>query len=136
MKKIVLLATMALLVVVLFTSVAGTAAAEPQKNQILIPTTCDDGQSYTFVINGMSKVGQILGSNNNFVVTAFTVTYRYQNGDLVEDTFGHGKAENSQKDLISCSGRITTELQAPGGEPEEVTADFTFQGFVAPGANR
>jgi hypothetical protein len=129
MRNIVNLAIIGLLAVVLFTSVAGTAAGEPQKNQILIPATCDDGQSYTFVINGMSKVGQIIGDENNIAIKSFTVDYFDSDGNLVGgDTLDQGNKEGLQGDLISCTGSTTTELQGLGS----VTAFFEFTGFVTP----
>src|SRR4028118_1001659 len=99
MRKFGLLATMVLLAVVLLTSGVGTAAAELQKNQILLEDAeCVNGQSYTFVINGMSKVGQISGGNQNIVVTEFDVTYFKQGTDDVvgEGTFDQGNAEDSK----------------------------------------
>ncbi len=136
MRKFGLLTTVVLLAMVLLTSGVGTAAAEPQKNQILIEDAeCDNDQSYTFVINGMSKVGQISEGNDNIVITEFTVTYSdVETGDFLgEDTFDRGNAEDPkgnspQKDAISCTGSTITELQGLG----EVKADFDFRGFVTP----
>jgi hypothetical protein len=129
MRKFGLLTTMVLLTVVLLTSGGGTAAAELQKNQILVPAKCDKGQRYTFVINGMSKVGQIIGDNNNIVITEFTVTYRdLKNKLLGEDTFDQGTAEDSQGDSISCTGSTIAELEGLG----VVKAVFVFEGFITP----
>jgi hypothetical protein len=142
MRKFGLLATAALLAVVLLASGVGTAGAEPQKNpelrknQIEVPVTCDNDQSYTIVINGMSKVGQISGGNQNLVVTEFDVTFRDEDGDVVgRDTFDRGNAENPnpkgnspQGDAISCDGSVETTLQGLG----DVTAEFDFRGFVTP----
>ncbi len=135
MRKFGLLATVVLLAVVLLASGVGTAAAEPQKNQILVPVNCDNGQSYTLVINGMSKVGQISGGNQNLVVTEFAVTFFEQGtNDVVgTDTFDRGNAEDPkgnspQGDAISCTGRVDTTLQGLG----DVTAEFVFEGFVTP----
>jgi len=136
MRKFGLLATVVLLAVVLLTSGVGTAAAEPQKNQILVPVECDNGQSYTLVINGMSKVGQISGGNQNLVVTEYTVTF-FQRGTTTNpigtDTFDRGKAEESngnspQRYPISCDGTTTAELEGLG----IVRADYEFEGFVTP----
>ena len=136
MRKFGLLATVALLAMVLLTSGVGTAAAEPQKNQIRVPVTCDNGQSYTLVINGMSKVGQISGGNQNLVVTEYTVTF-FQRGTTTNpigtDTFDRGKAEESngnspQRYPISCDGTTTAELEGLGF----VRADYEFEGFVTP----
>ena len=136
MRKIVHSATMALLAVVLLASGVNTAAAEPQKNQILVPATCENNQKYTFVINGMGKVGKIVDGNNNIVITEYTVTYTDPQGDVVgQDTFDHGNAPDPQ-DAISCTGSVTTELQGPGGEPEVLTAEYDFEGFITPRAPR
>ena len=131
MRKIFLLATMVLLSLVLLTSRVDTAAAEPEKNQILLPATCDNAQEYLFVINGMSKVGQILGSNNNIVIKSFTVSYFElpPSGAFIDDdTFDQGTKEGLQGDLINCTGSTITELQGLG----RVTAVFEFQGVVLP----
>jgi len=139
MRKIFLLVTMVLLAVVLLTSGVGTATAKPQtelqKNQIEIKASCTtDGQSftsYTFVINGMSKVGQIIGSNNNIVIKSFTVTYFEpppSGAFILEETFDQGNKEGLQRDLINCTGITETELQGLG----RVTADFEFQGVALP----
>ena len=133
MRKLGRLATVVLLAMVLLTSGVGTAAAEPQKNQIEIEdATCTtDGQnstSYTFEINGMSKVGKISGSNQNLVVTEYTVTYRDSDTKqfLGEDTFDRGNSE--QRDTISCTGTTSTTLQGLG----DVDAEYVFEGFVTP----
>ena len=135
MRRFGLLIAMVLLAVVLLASGVGTAAAEPQKNQILVPVTCDNGQSYTLVINGMSKVGQISGGNQNLVVTEFDVTFRDPDTGVVVggDTFDRGNAEDPkgnspQGDAISCDGSVDTTLQGLG----DVTAEFVFEGFVTP----
>ena len=142
MRRFGLLATMVLLAVVLLTSGVGTAIAKPQtelqKNQIEIKdASCTtDGQSFTstFVINGMSKVGQISGGNDNIVITEFTVTFLDSKGNLVGGgTFDQGNAEESngnspQGDALSCTGSTTTTLQGLG----RVTAGFVFEGFVTP----
>jgi hypothetical protein len=138
MRKFGLLATVVLLAMVLLASGVGTAAAEPpelRKNQIAVPVNCPNGQSYTLVINGMSKVGQISGGNQNLVVTEFTVKYFKQGtNDVVGGgTFDRGNAEDPkgnspQGDAISCTGRVDTTLQGLG----DVTAEFVFRGFVTP----
>ena len=135
MRKFGLLATVVLLAMVLLTSGVGTAA-EPQKNQILVTAECgEDAQKSEFVINGMSKVGQISGGNQNIVVTEFDVTFfEQETGDVVgRDTFDRGKAEEStgnspQSDPISCTGSTSTTLQGLG----DVDAKFVFEGFVTP----
>ena len=137
------------LLAMLFTAVLcvsgiGLANAEPHKNQIVVQVTeerpCTNGQSYTFVINGMSKTGHVVPNdtevdvlkvrNVNVVVKQFTVEYfDIQSGEkLGSNEFDSGKKEGLQGDLISCSGTTTTELQGLG----PVDAVFVFQAFVTP----
>jgi len=130
---------------VLFTAVLcvsgiGLATAEPQKNQIVVEAMCDKGQSYTFVINGMSKTGHVVPNNTevdvpkvrnvNVVVKQFTVEYfDIPSGTPVgSDVYDAGNKVGLQGDLISCSGTTTTELQGIG----PVRAVFVFQAFVTP----
>src|SRR4028119_804636 len=101
MRKFGLLATVALLAVVILASGVGTATAapqnEPQKNQILLEdATCTtDGQSftsYTFVINGMAKTGLLIDSTDKTIkITSYTVTfYDDQGNELRTDEFDSG----------------------------------------------
>ena len=128
----------------------GVAAAEPHKNQIVVEATCEpNGQSYTFVINGMSKTGQVtprtdatVSNVSNVVVKQFTVTYfdEQKTPDVPEDDVQVGSDEyanpvtesNPKKgfavDLIQCSGTTRTVLQGLG----PVRAIYDFQAFVTP----
>ena len=119
---------------VLCLSGIGVAAAEPQKNQIVVVASCSNGQVYTFVINGMSKTGDVKGTTSNIVVKQYEVRYFDVNGTLIgSDTFefGNKKAledpENS--DLISCSG-VAEDIDVQG--LGTVTAIYEFQAFVTP----
>jgi hypothetical protein len=134
------------LLAMLFTAVLcvsgiGLAAAEPHKNQIVVQVTeeepCTNGESYTFVINGMSKTGHVTDSTDvdvskveNLVVKQFIVEY-FQNENpnpVGSDEFDSGKKEGLQGDLIQCSGTTQTVLQGLG----PVTANYDFQAFVTP----
>ena len=130
---------------VLCLSGIGVAAAEPQtqKNQIVVEATCEpNGQSYTFVINGMSKTGHVTprtdvtASNVNVVVKQFTVDYfKHPSGEFIDsDVFESGKAldQGLQRDLIQCSGITPEPIVLQGLGP--VTAEYTFQAFVTPRA--
>ena len=122
---------------VLCVSGIGLAAAEPQKNQIVVETEpcIPNGQTYTFVINGMSKTGHVTDSTDvpdvrNVVVKQFTIVY-FKEGNskpVGSDEFDSGKKEGLQDDLIQCSGTTQTVLQGLG----PVTAIFDFQAFVTP----
>ena len=118
---------------VLCLSGIGVAAAEPQKNQIEVVATCSNGQEYTFVINGMSKTGDVSTSNSNVVVKQYTVRYLDENGTEVgsdEFEFGNKKALDPENgDLISCSG-VARDIDVQ--ELGTVTAIFDFQAFVTP----
>jgi hypothetical protein len=125
----------------LFTAVlcvSGIAlAAEPHKNQIVVEAMCDNGQSYTFAINGMSKTGHVVDSTDvnvskgaNVVVKQFTVEYfDIPDGNPVgSDEFESGTKNGLRRDLIPCSGETETELQGLG----PVRAVYDFQAFVTP----
>jgi hypothetical protein len=136
-----------LLLAMLFTALlclsgVGVAAAAPQKNQIEVKTTpCSNGQEYTFVINGMSKTGDVTTSTSNVVVKQYTVKFYDVNGtpddprdDVLVDSdtfeFGNKKVldpENS--DLISCRG-VAEDIDVQG--LGTVTAIYEFQAFVTP----
>jgi hypothetical protein len=137
-----------LLSAMLFTAVLclsgiGVAAAEPQKNQIEVEATCKNGQKYTFVINGMSKTGDVTASNSNVVVKKYTVTYYEVIGDLDippgtgddvpvdSDTFVFGNGNKKVLDgvLIECSG-VARDIDVQG--LGTVTAVYDFQAFVTP----
>jgi hypothetical protein len=80
---------------------------------------CLNGQSYTFVINGMSKTGHVTSSTDvdvskveNVVVKQFTVEY-FQNGNpnpVGSDEFESGDKKGLRGDLIHCRDETTTEL--------------------------
>ena len=111
MRNFGLLATMVLLAVVLLTSGVGTATAAPKtepqknKNQILIEdATCTtDGQSYTFVINGMAKTGQLIDSTDeNIKIASYKVNYYDNEGNLLgTDEFDSGNKKKPRDDLLS-----------------------------------
>ena len=130
----------ALTLLVVFALGTATAAppTEPRMNQIVIEDAkCKiDGKksstSYTFVINGMAKVGLLIDSTDkNIVITSYTVTYYDAEGTLLgTDEFDSGTKINSRDDILSCSGQVTTDLEGIG---DDVTAVYDFQGFLAPG---
>jgi hypothetical protein len=108
--------------------IIGSAAAEPQKNQITVEASCKNGQDYTFVINGMSKTGDVVASTKNVVVKHYIVDYFSEDGSLVgSDVYGEKKASN-EDDLISCTGTTETVLQGLG----PVRAIYDFRAFVTP----
>jgi len=108
----------------------GVAAAEPQKNQIVVVASCSNGQEYTFVINGMSKTGDVEESTGNVVVKQYTVNYFQKRVLVGSDTFEFGNKKVLNGDLIYCEGETQEpiELQGIG----LVTAEYEFQAFVTP----
>jgi hypothetical protein len=141
-----------LLLSILFTALLclsgiAVAAADPQKNQIEVKATCPppNGQEYTFVINGMSKTGDVKASTSNVVVKKYTVTYYEVIGTLDDppgkgddiqkgsDTFEFGNKKVLENgDLISCSGVAANINILLEGQPVLVTAIYDFQAFVTP----
>jgi hypothetical protein len=133
-----------LLLAMLFTALLclsgiGVAAAEPQKNQIEVQTTpCSNGQDYKFVINGMSKTGDIEESTGNVVVKQYTVEYfEHPSGEFIEgDVYGNKKYYDEDGnpvlngDLIHCSGETEDPIDVQG--LGTVTANYDFQAFVTP----
>jgi len=115
---------------VLCLSGIGVAAAEPQKNQIVVEASCSNGQDYTFVINGMSKTGDVEESTGNVVVKQYTVKYFQKRVLVGSDEFESGNQNALQGDLINCEGETADpiELQGLG----LVTAKYEFQAFVTP----
>ena len=132
MRRASLLSAM-LFTAVLCLSGIGVAAAEPpelQKNQILVEASCTNGQDYTFVINGMSKTGDVDVNNSNVVVKQYTVEYfDIENGNsLGSEEYNFGTRKGLRGDLIHCIGETQTKLQGLG----EVRAVYDFQAFVTP----
>jgi hypothetical protein len=122
-----------LILIFVIVGALGTATAEPQKNQIVVPAKCktEDGQRFTttFVINGMAKTGLLTDSTGNIVITSYTVSYYDDKGNLLDtDTFNSGTQLNSRDDIVSCSGEVETTLQGLG----DVTAVYEFKGFLTP----
>jgi hypothetical protein len=124
-----------LLLAMLFTALLclsgiGVAAAEPQKNQIVVVASCSNGQDYTFVINAMSKTGDVKESTGNVVVKQYTVKYFQKRVLVGSDEFESGNQQGLQGDLIYCEGETEDpiELQGLG----LVTAKYEFQAFVTP----
>jgi hypothetical protein len=127
------LLTAFLILIFVIVGALGTATAEPEMNQIVVPAKCktEDGQRFTttFVINGMAKTGLLTDSTGNIVITSYTVSYYDDKGKLLDtDTFNSGTQLNSRDDIVSCSGEVETTLQGLG----DVTAVYEFKGFLTP----
>ena len=133
LTTVLTLLTAILILIFLIVGALGTATAEPEKNQIVVPAKCktEDGQRFTttFVINGMAKTGLLTDSTGNIVITSYTVSYYDDKGKLLDtDTFNSGTKLNSRDDIVSCSGEVETTLQGLG----DVTAVYEFKGFLTP----
>ncbi len=111
----------------------GTAAAEPQKNQVRVVASCDNGKNYTFVLNAQGNSGKIVGSKSNIIIKSYVATYTnaVTGETLFVDVYNNGNRYGQQRDLISCSGATTYVDNVFG----EVTVTFQFQGFVTPRTN-
>jgi hypothetical protein len=115
----------------------GSAGADPlNNNRLQIPATCEeDGENFTFVINGEGVAGHIIGSTSNIHPVEDTVTYTYKDPttgkrviETVIDSLGNGKKTGLQSDLKRCSGTVSYE------DPELglVTADFDILAYFTP----
>ena len=134
MKRTVRVLIVLLMATILSLSTMSSAIAEPGKNQIKADASCSNGETYTFVLNGMGKAWQLEETNSNLLVKSYTLTY-YEpdaNPDTAEpigsDTYGGGEKNGQEDDLITCEGETITELQGLG----LVKVKAEFQAFVTP----
>jgi hypothetical protein len=115
----------------------GMASADPLKNNRLeIDASCEeDGEDFTFVINGEGIAGHIIGSTSNIHPVEDTVTYTYKDPttgkrvkETVIDSLGSGEKTGLQSELKRCSGTVSYE------DPElgPVTADFDILAYFTP----
>jgi hypothetical protein len=132
-QAVSLLATM-LFAMVLLASGIEMGIAEPQKNQISVPVTCqvdDQTVTYKLVFNGEGNAGQVLefSGPNNIIPKRYVITYLDPKSgeEIATDEFNQGKRVG-QGDLIQCAGQITTEIFGLG----RVTAVFEFEGLITP----
>ena len=130
MKRTFRAITVVLVATTLAASIVGSAVAEPGKNQIEAQATCSNGETYTFVLNGMGKAWQLEGTNSNLLVKRYTLTYYDPvTGELIgSDTYGGGEKNGQEGDLITCEGEVTTVLEGLG--LVKVVAEF--EAFVTP----
>ena len=120
---------------------SGTAGADPlNNNRLQIPASCEeDGEQFTFVINGEGIAGHIIGSTSNIQPVEDTVTYTYKDPttgkrvtETVVDSLGSGEKTGLQSDLKRCSGTVSYE----DPELELVTADFEILADFTPRGGR
>lgn len=126
-------ATALLLTIVMGLVVLGNTQAvraEPAKNQIEAQANCSDGETYTFVLNGMGKAWKIEGTNSNLLVKGYTLTYYDPDtGELIgSDAYGGGEKNGQEGDLITCQGEVTTVLEGLG----LVRVVAKFEAFISP----
>lgn len=127
-KVTVLLLTIVMGLVVLADTQA--VRAEPGKNQIEAQANCSDGETYTFVLNGMGKAWKLEGTNSNLLVKSYTLTYYDPDtGELIgSDAYGGGEKNGQEGDLITCQGEVTTVLEGLG----LVRVVAEFEAFISP----
>src|SRR5215213_9284764 len=75
MKRTVRVLIVSLIATTLAVSTMSSAIAEPGKNQIEAKASCSNGETYTFVLNGMGKAWQLEETNSNLLVKSYTLTY-------------------------------------------------------------
>jgi hypothetical protein len=129
-QAVPLLATM-LLAMVLLASSIGTGIAEPQKNQISVTVSCDNGKTYPLVFNGEGNAGHVTYAGpNNIIPKSYVVIYRQAGTETViaTDIFDQG-TRTGQEDLIHCTGSVLDiDISGLG----RVDAVFDFYGLVTP----
>ncbi|HET7270046.1 MAG TPA: hypothetical protein VFI90_03060 [Rubrobacter sp.] len=130
MKRTVRGLIVPLIATILAVSTMSSAVAEPGKNQIKADASCSNGETYTFVLNGMGKAWQLEDTNSNLLVKNYTLTYYDpRTGALIgSDTYGGGEKNGQEGDLITCEGETITELQGLG----LVRVVAVFEAFVTP----
>jgi hypothetical protein len=130
MKRTVRGLIVSLIATTLAVSTMSSAVADPGKNQIEATAACSNGETYTFVLNGMGKAWQLEETNSNLLVKSYALTYYDpRTGALIRsDTYGGGEKNGQEDDLITCEGETITELQGLG--LVKVVAEF--EAFVTP----
>src|SRR5215216_7093359 len=113
MKRTVRVLIVSLIATTLAVSTMSSAIAEPGKNQIEATASCSNGETYTFVLNGMGKAWKLEGTNSNLQVKSYKLTYYDPDtGDLIgSDTYGGGEKNGQDGDLISRDVQVTTVLE-------------------------
>jgi hypothetical protein len=147
LRRACILSAIVFTVVLCVSGIGLAAKPQTEKNQIVVEASCKNGQSYTFVINGMSKTGDVKASTSNVVVKQYTVDYYDVQGTLDDpddppesgddvlvgsDTFVFGNKkvlDQENGDLIRCSG-VARDIDVQG--LGTVTAIYQFQAFVTP----
>jgi hypothetical protein len=115
----------------------GKSGADPlNNNRLQVPASCEeDGEQFTFVIDGEGIACHIIGSTSNIHPVEDTVTYTYRDPttgkrvkETVIDSLGSGNKTGLQSDLKRCSGTVSYE------DPELglVTADFDILAYFTP----
>lgn len=109
---------------------AGAAVAEPQKNQVPVSVSCDNGESYTFVLNGEGNSGHIEDSTNNVIAIRYTATYLdFETGEVIAvDTVDNGVKKGLEGELTQCEGRTVVEDWRLG----KVISVFDLSAIVTP----
>jgi hypothetical protein len=133
MKRTVRVLIVSLIATILCASTMTSAVAEPGKNQIEATASCSNGETYTFVLNGMGKAWKLEGTNSNLLVKSYTLTYYEPDTSIpkypFEDTYGRDEnAKGQEGALVTCEGEDTTVLEGIG----EVRVVAVFEAFVTP----
>lgn len=114
----------------------GTASADPvnAKDSFVTDLVCDNGQTYTVVVNGNGDFtpAHDINSNATLVPVAFgdfTGTITDADGNVV-DTFtepgaGKGQSAKGGKNLVTCALSFT---EVSDGTDPEFPAGFSFTG--------
>jgi hypothetical protein len=84
------------------------ALADPvnAKGALVIPATCDNGQSYQVAVNGNGEFtpGHVVGSTSVFIPEAFNLTFEFTpTGGPAESETDTSAKQNVHGDVTTCS---------------------------------
>jgi hypothetical protein len=91
------------------------ALADPlnAKEALVIPATCDNGQSYEVVVNGNGEFtpAHVLGSSSVFIPEAFNITFEFTpTGGPTESETDTSAKNNVHGNVTTCSIDFTQEF--------------------------
>ncbi len=129
-----LVATTIATTALLLAATAVPATSDPQKG-LLVPTTCDDGETYQLVQGGSADWTAQLDTESGsiFHLTWYEITFTVTNPDGSVEVFGpfevvKGGNDRSHRDLLSCT--FSMHLDLGDGRTSHTTG--TARGWLTP----
>jgi hypothetical protein len=96
------------LVAIAVLALAPGAMADPvnAKNALVIPASCDNGQSYQVAVNGNGEFtpGHVIGTSSVFIPEQFNITFEFTpTGGEAESETDTAAKHNVHGDVTTCS---------------------------------